>query len=258
MLDREDPKKPAYPIDSVGNALRLLLLLRDRGQIRLSDASDIIGVGRSTAHRLLAMLHYHGFVAQDENSKLYGPGPALLECGLAAVRDLDVRRLARPTLEGLRERWDETVHLAVMQGVDVLFIDAIESALPVRVAERTGTRIPAHCTSVGKAMLALFPPERLLELYPDDPLPQLTDNSLTSRDKLMIELEQVRDRGYATNRGETERDVGSAGVAIRDPFGRPLAAISIAAPMSRLDEERIAAFGEAAREAATSVTALLG
>lgn len=252
------PPRPAYPIESVDNALRLLLLLRVRGSIRVSEASDVIGVARSTAHRLLSMLQYHGFVDQDEASKAYVPGASLLEVGLAAVRGLDVRQQARPYLEQLHEEWDETVHLVVPQDTKVLFVDAIESTRPLRVALRTGAVMLAHCTSVGKAILAELPPQRVKQLYPKERLPDLTDRSITSRSALEEELVQVRERGYATNVGETEPEVGSAGAAICDSSGRPVGAISIAAPLSRLDDRRIALFGAAARDATRAVGELLG
>ncbi len=91
--------EPTYPIASVGNALRLLLLFRERKAIRLSDASDYLGVANSTAHRLLAMLVHREFVEQEPGQRTYIAGPALVEIGLAAVRGMDLRTSARPVLE---------------------------------------------------------------------------------------------------------------------------------------------------------------
>ncbi len=104
--------KPAYPIASVDNALRLLMLLRKQTRVRLSEASEHLGVAHSTAHRLLAMLAYHGFVRQERDSRAYVAGPALVEIGLAAIRQMDIRLHARPVLEDLAARFAETAHLA--------------------------------------------------------------------------------------------------------------------------------------------------
>ncbi len=87
----EEARKPAYPVGAVDNALRLLLLFRDRKKLRVSEAGRAIGVASSTAHRLLDTLRYHGFVQQDAESRAYEPGPALTALGLAAVRELDLR-----------------------------------------------------------------------------------------------------------------------------------------------------------------------
>jgi IclR family acetate operon transcriptional repressor len=143
----EETPGPTYPIGSVDNALRLLRLVGERQQLRLSDAGQYLGVAHSTAHRLLAMLAHHDFVRQDPVSKLYLPGPALLEVGLAAVQKMDVRARVRPILEQLSAQFGETVHLAVRETTRVRYLDAIESTMALRVVVRTGTVLPANCTS---------------------------------------------------------------------------------------------------------------
>ena len=135
----ESSPAPAYPIASVDNALRLLVLLRDRPRVRLSEASEYLGVAHSTAHRLMAMLAFHGFVRQEPDSRAYVAGPVLTEIGLAAVRELDIRMHARPALEQLAAALGETAHLAVLEGDSVRYLDAVESPRALRVAARTST-----------------------------------------------------------------------------------------------------------------------
>jgi IclR family transcriptional regulator, acetate operon repressor len=130
----------------VDNALRLLMLFRDTPRVRLSEASGHLGVAHSTAHRLMAMLAYHGFVRQEPGSRAYVAGPALVEIGLAAVRELDIRLHARPVLESLAASLRETVHLAVLEGGNVRYLDAVESPHALRVASRTGSALAANCT----------------------------------------------------------------------------------------------------------------
>jgi DNA-binding IclR family transcriptional regulator len=110
-------KPPNYPIESVDNALRLLLSLLERQSMTVSDASELLGVAPSTAHRLLAMLQYRGFVDQDKLTKRYRSGPVLLKLGLTAVRQMDLRQHARPVLERLSKEIAETVNLVVLQGL---------------------------------------------------------------------------------------------------------------------------------------------
>ncbi|MEJ7773134.1 MAG: helix-turn-helix domain-containing protein, partial [Geodermatophilaceae bacterium] len=142
--------EPTYPITSVGNALRLLLLFRERKAIRLSDASDYLGVANSTAHRLLAMLVHHEFVEQDPGQRTYIAGPALVEIGLAAVRGMDLRTSARPILEELAARSGETALLSRLEGDTVVCLDSIESKKALRVATQAQLTLPAHCTASGK------------------------------------------------------------------------------------------------------------
>ena len=231
----DTPTKPRYPIESVDNALRLLLMFTERRSVRIADASRELEIARSTAHRLMQMLNYHGFVQQDPGSSTYLAGPTLVELGLAVVRDLDVRSLARPELESLATQLGETVHLVELDGSAVLFLDSVEAPRAVRVGRRTGVLLPAHATSAGKALLAALSVERVRELYPSTTLPRVTEATTTSRKALEAELDEIRRQGFATNIGESEPDIGAVGVAICDRHGVPRGAISVSVPLSRFD-----------------------
>ncbi len=232
-------EKPKYPIESVDNALKLLLRFKEQEVLGVSDAGELLGVAPSTAHRLLAMLQYRGFAVQDERTRTYRAGPALLEIGLKAVRDMSLRERARPALERLSKELNETVHLLVREGADVRFVDGVESSRVVRVTSRIGILLPAHCTAGGKALLAEMSTDDLRELYPASKLPALTPESLTRRSDLERELEQIRDQGYATNLGESESEVAAVGAAIRDQQGRAPGALAVAIVASHLDERRL-------------------
>lgn len=219
--------KPAYPIESVDNALELLLLFREAREVRVSDAAERLGVARSTAHRLLAMLQYRGFVDQDPASRAYVAGPALIETGLAAVRQLDSWRVGRPVIERLSRELDESVHFGILQGAEVLFVDGVESTRALRAGSRVGVRLPAHCTAAGKAMLAQLPTEEIRRRFPPR-LEARTTRSLTRRDALEAELEQVRRAGYATNFGESEDDLVALAAAVET-----VGCVVVTAPASR-------------------------
>jgi IclR family transcriptional regulator, acetate operon repressor len=255
-------RRPAYPITSVDNALRLLALFREREKVRLSDAREHLGVAHSTAHRLLAMLAYHGFVQQDRDSRVYLAGPALIEIGLAAVRQMDIRRHARPVLEELAGRYGETVHLSVLEAGQVRYLDAVESSRALRVAARTGTALAANCTASGKAMLAALPAPELAALFPDGPgapaLPALTRHSITSRGQLEEELAVVRERGFALNREESEDGIASVAVAVLDRRRTPAAALSVSAPVSRLTDGLAGEIAVQLRRAAQLLAGLAG
>lgn len=249
---------PQYPISSVNNALRLVLMFRDHRELRLSEVAVHLGVANSTAHRLLAMLQYHSFVRQDPGSKAYQAGPALVEVGLSVVRSMDIRGLARPSLERLAAATGETTHLAVLEGTRVRYLDAIESAKALRVVSRTGMTLPAHCTSVGKALLAQLEPKQVRELYRETRLAGETARSLRTRAALERELTQVRVHGYAVNNGESEDGVSSVAVAVHDPVRGPVAALSCAAPTSRMQEDRVVTFAGILTEQAEMLSGALG
>src|ERR1700761_4070421 len=116
-----DSSAPQYPIESVDNALKLLLLLGEQPQIRLSEATKYLGVASSTAHRLLAMLAYRGFVRQDPASKAYLPGPALTGVAFAIFGRIDIAGTVTPIMRGLSESLRETVHVGMLDGAAVRF-----------------------------------------------------------------------------------------------------------------------------------------
>ena len=206
----ESETGPAYPIASVNNALLLLLLFREQPRVRLTDACKYLGVAHSTAHRLLAMLAHHGFVQQEPVTRAYIAGPALVEVGLAVVGSLNVREQARPAMEELAAETGETVHLGALEGNQVRYVDGLESERALRVVARTGTLAPAHCTSLGKALLAQMTDEQVCGLYPAsaEPFPARTDRSITTQAKTVEGSGQGQSAGLC---GQLGRDRGGRG-----------------------------------------------
>jgi DNA-binding IclR family transcriptional regulator len=248
---------PQYPIESVDNALKVLLLLGERSELRLTEVSEYLGVASSTAHRVLAMLQYRGFVRQNERTKAYGPGTALTGVAFAILQRFDFRSVLHPFLERLNTQLQETVHLGLLDGTTVRFIDALESPQAVRVASRLGRSMPASSTSTGKAMLADLSPEELHALYPEQELEGLTANSLRTRDELEAQLAVVRERGYAVSSEESERGVSSIAVAfpLRGTPGR--IAFNVSLPSSRMAEADQRAIGDAVRAVVAEAAELL-
>jgi len=238
MAQRAAPR-PAHPISSVENALRLLVILRDRPEIRVSEASAELGVARSTAHRLLAMLHSFGLVEQHPTSRAYRVGPVLAEIGLSALRRVDVRAQLRPFLEELSADVGETVHLIVLEGRNCRFVDSVEGTRALQTTGRIGIAYPAHATSGGKALLAELDEAELLELYPDEALPPLNERSLTTRTALLEQLRVIREQGFAVNRGESEAGIAAIGVVQRTSSGGIAGALAVSAPDIRLPPERV-------------------
>jgi DNA-binding IclR family transcriptional regulator len=251
----ENKTAPSYPIGSVDNALKLLVMFRTQRELRLTEAAQRLGVARSTAHRLMAMLEFHDFVAQDPNTRAYLAGPTLVEVGLAVISgtDTDIVAYARPVMTELSRKSEETVNLGLLRGRDMLFVDCIEGPKPVRVGARTGVLLPAHCTSAGKALLAQMSHEEFRRLYRTEKLDRATEASITTRTQLERELEKVRRAGYATNFGESEPEIHAVGAAILDHSGRPRAALALAAPRPRLGNAEVKGIAALVMRAAVDV-----
>ncbi|HSJ44610.1 MAG TPA: IclR family transcriptional regulator [Euzebyales bacterium] len=249
--------RPAYLVESVDRALRVLQLLRERQDLTLTTVSRSLGVAPSTAHRLLSTLAYRDFVRQDPDTKVYTAGQALLTIGLAAVGSLDVRRLARPELEALAAELGETVHLACLDGDKVLFLDTVESPRPVRVTDRTGVTLPAYSAASGKVLLAELAPDVLQGLLPKV-LPAVTHRTCTSRDELDRELAEIRRTGFAVNLGESERGLSAVAVAVPSSSGPSALALTASVPSEHISageiERMAAATGAAATRVGTRLT----
>ena len=229
--------RPSTLIGAVDNVLRLLRLFEDHEMIRVNQVARDMGLSRSTVHRMLATLSHHEFVEQDEFSRAYRPGPALVDIGLAVVSKIDIRAISHTALVELRDLTGETAHLGIMRGAaSVLFLDSVESDRMVRTGSRTGRILPAHASATGKALLAEHTDDEVAARYPSGVLEAPTPRALTTVKELLDQLSEVRRLGYAVNHGESEDDVAAVAAAVRDKRGHVRCALVATAPLSRADD----------------------
>lgn len=224
---------PPYPIESVDRALALVRMLSERPEVKLSEVRTQLGVGQSTAHRLLAMFVYRGFAVRNPETRTYRAGPVLLSLNPGRDARLDVARVIRPALSRLTQETGETTHFGILDGVDVRFLEVVESTQVLRVSGRKDQHRPAHATSIGRAMLATEPDEMVRNRYRGSDLRANSGGGAKNMETLLDELRQTRRRGYARNRGDVEPGVCSVGVAVTSPEGDLLGGISVAAPEYR-------------------------
>ena len=248
--------QPAYHLNSVDHALRALLLLHERGAVRVSELAEHLEIGRSTAHRILATLRYHGFVTQDSATRAYRAGPTTLTTVRSTVDRADLLTAARPHMEVLCRHLNETIHLAVLEGNGARFIDGLDARQGLRVGVRTGMLLPAHCTAVGKALLASLPPSQLSRLYPR-PMAGATPKSIVTLPVLQAELRLARRRGYATNFGESHSSLSAIAVTIRGADQTAVAAVAIAVPADRFDRAAVPKIAATLRGTAQDISASL-
>ena len=246
---------PAYPIQSVDHALQLLDLFAKQRRLTIGEVAKHLAVAPSTASRLVAMLHVHGYVARDAESRAYVIGTKMREVGIAAVRELDIRPQLRPYLEALSADTGETVQVGILQGQTVVFLDCVEGWHRLRVTSRVGELLPAHSLSTGKALLAELQDQEFLALYPRENLQRMTRRTTTSRSSLQRELVLVAKRGYATSFDESVDGIATVAVSVRDVVGRVRCAVSIAAPASRLTSKNVGKYAALVRQAGRAITA---
>lgn len=248
-----DVTKPPYLVESVDLSLQVLLLLRDRRRLRVTDVAAEFGVAKSTAHRILMTLAWRGFVAQERDGKAYRAGQTLYEIGLGVSAGLDVVKAARPHIGALAESCRETVNLVVLEGPNCRFVDGVEGAHQLRIGLRTGTILPAYAVSGGKALLAELDPEEVRGMFSTS-FEELTHRTIRDVDALLHELEQVRRLGYALNLQESEDGVGAIGMRIVGPHSGVVAALAVAIPAIRMTPQRVSELLDEIRATASEIS----
>jgi DNA-binding IclR family transcriptional regulator len=206
----------------------------------VTEVSRELGFPKSTTSELMAGLMQEGLLRRTEGGR-YRLGWRLFELNQTLLDTTEFRTSARAVIEDLVETWRETVHLAVLDGIHAVCVEKLQPSPAVKIlASRVGARIPAHCCSVGKALLAWEDWERIsaaaAEGFENQTMPAFTDHTITTVEELHRDLEGVRERGYAYDREERSLGLCCVAAPIRDSSGEVIAAISISSPSFRFEE----------------------
>jgi IclR family acetate operon transcriptional repressor len=248
--------RPAYAVTSVDHALQLAVALQVDGPLGVSEAAERLGVARSTAHRLLSMLVYRDFAAQQADRR-YVAGPALGLSVRSSSPATPLRPVVMPHLAALVERVGETANVQVLAGDMVRFAASVECTRALRVGDREGMVFPAHLTSGGKVLLADLPDDELDERYAEQRWADRPDER-PDLAALRSELRAVRENGFALNVGRTEAGLTAVGRPIRPDGRRAEAAVSVSMPSLRFSEERLPQVVAALTATARDIEADLG
>lgn len=247
-------------VPAVIRALDILELFLERESLSASDIVARLDLPRTTVHELLSTLVDRSYLVQVPGQPTrYRLGLRLFQLGSVFAEQLDLAREARRAAEKVAAACDETVQVAILDGTDVVYIAKVDSTHPVRMVSAVGRRLPAHCTGLGKALLADLSPEALDARYPADrTLPGMTPNSITSPAKLRAHLAEVRRAGLAYDDCESNEAVHCVAAPVHDHTGATVAAMSISVPSLRWNEERRREWGELVKQGAAALSAHLG
>ncbi|CAB3745739.1 IclR family transcriptional regulator [Paraburkholderia solisilvae] len=215
-----------------------------------------VGLTKSNAHRTLQTLAHAGYAVRDESSGVYRSTLKLFELGTIQLARLDVRREAAPVMRQLADLTEETVHLSVLDGDTVIYVDKIDSPQPVRAYSVIGGRAPAYCVATGKTLLAFqdddYLDSRVLNLQAH------TSATITDRAALHAELRKIARTGFAVNRGEWRDSVGGVASPVFDGLGVVVAAIGISGPLERLSPKRVKALTPEVLKAGAHISRSMG
>ncbi|MEW5961623.1 MAG: IclR family transcriptional regulator, partial [Chloroflexota bacterium] len=249
-----------YNIRAVDRGIRVLSVLSDGKPRTLTELSEEIALNSSTTFRLLATLAYHHYVEREGQTGVYRLGLACLELARAYLVGNDLRQAALPQLEKLRDDSTETVHLGVLDKMEVVYLEKLHGLHAVGLmTSRVGGRSPAYCTGLGKALLAYTDLEKVREYFGQTGLHRYTDTTIQTAVELVEHLKQVRRQGYAFDQGEHETEVRCIAAPIFDLKGQVVAALSVSGPAGRLDPlEAKQDLIDRALQAAQAISARLG
>lgn len=255
----EATKRSQYRVQVLDRALDILeVLCAHNRPVTLAELSKLLGVHKSTVHRLLTVLEDRRFVEKSLENGKYHLGLKLFELGNRAVAQLDLRERARPHLERLVFVTGETAHLCILDRGEVLYLEKVESSRTMRVPSIVGQRYPAHCGAAGKTLLAYLSQNQLDDLVKKRGLQPYTPKTITTVAQLSDELERIRDRGFAVDDEEYEEGLRCIGAPVKDYSGKVIASISIAGPAFRIAHERVPVLARSVIEAADQLSAELG
>lgn len=259
MFDEAPKSIEGSQIRSVAKALTIVeLLAKNKSEMSLAEIAKEMNLAKSTVHGLLSTLREFGYVEQSAFDGKYRLGMRLFEIGSVVANTWDVRRIAAPFLQNLVDNLEETVHLVVLDQGEVLYIDKRECKQSLRIVSQVGNRLPAHCTAVGKALLAYLPASELRRIVATRGLQAYTQNTITDVTRLEQELERVRQQGFATEKGEIMDGLSCVAVPLRDHTGRVCAAMSVAGPSVRLEGAKFQLVVNEITRAGREISASLG
>lgn len=257
-MQNSDQQPQRYKIEALERGLLILEALGESPGASLMELVDRLSVPKGSLFRHLQVLEARGYVVRDEASRRYTLGPRLIHLGFSARRHLKLADVALPFIELLRDRYNETVHIGVLDQGQVVHIQAAASRHAVKMVSAVGERTWVHISALGKSLLAWAEPDVLDEVVTRWGLPHFTDQTLTTRPELEADLVLVRQRGYSLDDEESARGLRCIGAPIRGADGGVIAAVSLSSPADRLSLGDAHAIASAIRETAGGISAELG
>ncbi|WP_326656463.1 IclR family transcriptional regulator [Streptomyces sp. NBC_00385] len=247
-------------VPAVTRALDVLeLFLHGDGTLSAPEVTRKLQLPRTTVHELLTTLAARSYlVTIPDQPGRYRLGVRTYQLGSRYAEQLDLAAEGQQVARQVAETCGETVHVAILEGTDVIYIAKVDSTHAVRMVSAAGRKLPAHCTSVGKMLLAALPERELDARLEGLELTGMTPDSITDEGTLRAALASVRERGIAVEHRESNPDVSCVAAPVRDRSGRVVAALSVSVPMIRWSEEREAELAALAAEGAEALSGRLG
>lgn len=246
-------------IKSIVKAARVINMLADAGEpLSLAQMAANMAISKSTLHGIISTLVDMKFVVQEQHSMRYWLGTRLFEIGNAISSQWNVRKIAYPFIQQIVAEVGETVHMAILDDYEVLYINKQESTSSIRIVTDIGVKLPAHSTGLGKALLSGKSNFELQYMVKNKGLPKHTEFTITDFESLCKEMELIRSRGYATDEQEFVEGLRCVAVPVFDHSGEIIAALSVSGPVSRMNDDKFEHCRESLLKAAAQISIGMG
>jgi DNA-binding IclR family transcriptional regulator len=209
----------------------------DSQTLGVTEISKSLNISKAVVHRILNTLRSQNYITIDPETRRYSLGPAALELGLAFLRHVDVRDVAKPMLQELSDKTQETATLSIRSGTHRLYIDQVTPSREVKMTVVLGRSFPLHAGGSSKAILAHMEADEIQSYVSEAGLEPLTESTITDPDRLMKDLARIRRLGYASSVNERQAGAASVAAPVFDHSGGPVAAISLCGPAERFQDE---------------------
>lgn len=245
-------------VQSIDRAVAILdCFSEEKKELKLSEISERLGLNKSTVHGIISTLKYHGFISQDEETQKYKLGIRFVQFGDLVINSMNIRNAAVPVIDAVCEKIEETVHVAMLDGLDVVWIEKRECTKSIKTSTKIGARLPAYTTADGKIIICYQNKDKIKNYLPKR-IPQYTKNTITNKGEFIKKLEEMKKNGYAIDNEEYVEGLKCVAAPIFDHDGKVRFSLSTTGPAFRMNEERIKELIVIIKEAANEISHRIG
>ncbi|HOA19835.1 MAG TPA: IclR family transcriptional regulator [Sedimentibacter sp.] len=245
-------------VQSIDRAVAILdCFSEEKKELKLSEISERLGLNKSTVHGIISTLKYHGFISQDEETQKYKLGIRFVQFGDLVINSMNIRNAAVPVIDAVCEKIEETVHVAMLDGLDVVWIEKRECTKSIKTSTKIGARLPAYTTADGKIIICYQNKDKIKNYLPKR-IPQYTNNTITNKGEFIKKLEEMKKNGYAIDNEEYVEGLKCVAAPIFDHDGKVRFSLSTTGPAFRMNEERIKELIVIIKEAANEISQRIG
>ncbi len=258
MREQVKEQSNKYNVPALEKAIAIIETLSEEEEpIGVSELCKLLDIPKTSVYFILNTLDHQQYISKTEDGK-YKLGNKFITIGLKILNKIDIRIIAKPFMEALLRETGFTVHLAVLDHHEAMYIEKVENQAFVKFSTYIGQRLPLHASGVGKALASHMTDAQLDEMIEKFGLPAKTENTITSPKEFKASLEISREQGYAIEDEEGEQGIRCIGSSIFGNDGKQRAAISVTAIRSELPAQDIPALAEKVRQTAMKISEQLG